>query len=634
MVKGDYTIENIYQGGYSSLKPNYGLSESNVENNFTGFRLPSGQIGAPTKPDTANQIQQVNLLLNQGIVPIEVGALSPDVFDQIPRQHFKEINRMAKLTGAEISMHAPLMEPSGIDQQQGRWSEENRLTTENRFNTIIDRALELRENGRVPITMHSANIAGTEWKMVEENGKRIPMIDKMVVVNRETGQLVPLEPKQKLYPEYSPEKRQEILTKNIKPEIQDELNTLNHSEWNNSLSQVEFNREHAERIISDIHPLIRAKFLKVITNQISPSELNNEEQQQLSRVYSAHEYVKQAELSANALFNKAYKYGTDEDRKFLDEISIEYRKNLGIPKRIDILKDLKKQLSEDELQNYIIKSNDPGNQVAALLSLNKALEHVQPKMYQQVEKFAQEQSSKTFANVALHAYEAVKGDLSKAPKIGIENVYPGIAFSTGQEMADLVEASRKQFVNVATKKGISESTAKKAAEEIIGITFDVGHLNIAKKHGFTNEDLVKEAEKFAKYVKHVHLTDNFGYSDSHLPLGMGNVPVKEHLEMLEKQGVLKNATKIAETSGWPQHFGTSPTIYNLQGMGSAFYSTGMPPYWNQSVGLTQGYFTGYGMMLPQINYETQGAGFSQLPSELGGPRQGAQGSRMSGRPME
>ena len=115
---------------------------------------------------------------------------------------------------------------------------------------------------------------------------------------------------------------------------------------------------------------------------------------------------------------------------------------------------------------------------------------------------------------------------------------------------------------------------------------------------------------------------------------MGNVPVKEHLEMLEKQGVLKNATKIAETSGWPQHFGTSPTIYNLQGMGSAFYSTGMPPYWNQSVGLTQGYFTGYGMMLPQINYETQGAGFAQLPSELGGPRPGAQGSRMSGRPME
>ena len=624
MVKGDYTIENIYQGGYSSLKPNYGLSESNVENNFTGFRLPSGQIGAPTKPDTANQIQQVNLLLNQGIVPIEVGALSPDVFDQIPRQHFKEINRMAKLTGAEISMHAPLMEPSGIDQQQGRWSEENRLTTENRFNTIIDRALELREEGRVPITMHSANIAGTEWKIVEENGKRNMVIDKMVVVNRETGQLVPLEARQKLYPEYSPETRQEILEKNIKPAIQEELRALNHTEWDNSLSQVEFNREHAERIISDIHPIIQAKFTQYLGHQIAPDKIpvpeisSQEEMQQINRMFSSYEYIKQAELSARALFNKAYKYGTQEDRVKLDKASEEYRKILGI--------------KEDEGKS--LDSLNPKKQSDALFFLNQQLANVQPTMYQQVEKFAQEQSSKTFANVALHAYEAVKGDLSKAPKIGIENVYPGIAFSTGQEMADLVEASRKQFVNVATKKGISESTAKKAAEEIIGITFDVGHLNMAKKHGFTNEDLVKEAEKFAKYVKHVHLTDNFGYSDSHLPLGMGNVPVKEHLEMLEKQGVLKNATKIAETSGWPQHFGTSPTIYNLQGMGSAFYSTGMPPYWNQSVGLTQGYFTGYGMMLPQINYETQGAGFAQLPSELGGPRPGAQGSRMSGRPME
>jgi len=41
-------------------------------------------------------------------------------------------------------------------------------------------------------------------------------------------------------------------------------------------------------------------------------------------------------------------------------------------------------------------------------------------------------------------------------------------------------------------------------------------------------------------------------------------------------------------------------------------------------------------MLPQISYETFGAGFSQLPAELGGSRQGnaGQGSRMSGKPME
>ena len=38
-------------------------------------------------------------------------------------------------------------------------------------------------------------------------------------------------------------------------------------------------------------------------------------------------------------------------------------------------------------------------------------------------------------------------------------------------------------------------------------------------------------------------------------------------------------------------------------------------------------------MLPPVNYETFGAGFSNLPMDLGGQRPGGRG-RMSGRPME
>jgi hypothetical protein len=73
----------------------------------------------------------------------------------------------------------------------------------------------------------------------------------------------------------------------------------------------------------------------------------------------------------------------------------------------------------------------------------------------------------------------------------------------------------------------------------------------------------------------------------------------------------------------------------LEGLGSPMYSSGGGPTWNQSLGLQQGYFSGYGMMLPSNNYQTFGAGFSQLPSELGGEMaRGGQGSRMSGRGME
>jgi hypothetical protein len=62
----------------------------------------------------------------------------------------------------------------------------------------------------------------------------------------------------------------------------------------------------------------------------------------------------------------------------------------------------------------------------------------------------------------------------------------------------------------------------------------------------------------------------------------------------------------------------------------------MAPYWNQAAGLQEGYFSGYGQMLPEGHYKTWGSGFSMasLPMELGGQMPGAGGSRMSGRPME
>ena len=153
--KGNYTINNIYQGGYSSLEPNYG-------DIFTGYHVSARELGAPTKPDTANQIQQVNMLLNQGIIPIEVGALSPEVFDQIPKQHFKEINRMAKLAGAEVSVHAPIIEASGITDQG--WSESERQLAENQLKNVIDRTAPLNEKGKMSITIHGAGkIPGAEY---------------------------------------------------------------------------------------------------------------------------------------------------------------------------------------------------------------------------------------------------------------------------------------------------------------------------------------------------------------------------------------------------------------------------------------------------------------------------------------
>ena len=180
MKKGNYTVSDIYQGGYSSLEPNYGSV-------FTGYRVAASEVGAPTKPDTANQIQQVSQLLKQGIVPIEVGILDPKVFDQVPKQHFKELNRMAKLAGSKVSVHAPLIEPSGVTEQG--WSETNRELAERQLKDVVERSVELDEKGGMPITIHSSGLPGTEYKITPEGKKE----QKLIVINQETGKMAPLE---------------------------------------------------------------------------------------------------------------------------------------------------------------------------------------------------------------------------------------------------------------------------------------------------------------------------------------------------------------------------------------------------------------------------------------------------------
>jgi len=318
---------------------------------------------------------------------------------------------------------------------------------------------------------------------------------------------------------------------------------------------------------------------------------------------NAQAYLKDAHQSITGLFHKAWKLGTEEDRKKLQQASDNFEETLEKGRGV------------------------PSAQSVAITGMVNDLSNIHPVLYEEIEDYALSKSANTFSNVAFDAFQKY-GD--KAPTINIENIFAGgMAYSYGEELDNLIKETKKQFVQKATDKGFSEGVAETQADKMIGVTFDVGHLNIAKKRGFEDKDLIKEMDAIAKHVKHVHLTDNFGYSDSHLAPGMGNVPIKEMMERLEKEGYEGN--KIVEVGGFVQQFETSPLPYTLEGMGSPMYTGRTGPYWNQVVGLQQSYFGGFGEMLPQVNYQVMGAGFSQLPAELGGQ---AAGGRVSGRPME
>lgn len=598
MKIGDYKISDLYQGGYSSLEPGYG-------NVFTGYRASVGTLGITTDPRTANILKEVSDKLSAGQKAVELSLIEPEIAE-IAKPQMKETKRLAKLTGVDVSVHGPLIEASGLSKEG--FSEANRQAAERQMFSAVESAHEVNPDGSSPITFHSsAMLPGVEVSKRIEEGKEIVETEKLPIIDQETGQVHMVKKEEKYYLTRPGEK--------VKHTAEEQVGIMNETQWGDSLAQVEFNRENAERIIKNIHPVLaRELYLGYMNKQLDPKTLSPQEYNELKKVFSAHEYLKQAEVNVNALFNKAYKYGTDKEKEELKTLSENYTKLLGI-----------KETGEVGIDYF-----DPHVRTSALFELTKKLTGFRPELYKSIPDFAFDKSATTFGNIAYDSYRKFR---NSAPIISIENPPAGMgAFARGEDLKKIVEASREKFVERAVKEGMSKSEAKSQAEKLIGVTWDVGHINLLRKFGFEKEDITKETEKIAPYLKHIHLSDNFGMEHVEMPMGMGDVPLKEMMEKLGKKA--EDVKKIVEAAHWWQHFKTSPMQQSFEAMGSSIYAMKNAPYWNQSIGLQQGYFSGYGQMLPPIHYETLGAGFAQTPMELGGQRPGAQGGRMSGTPME
>ncbi len=577
--------EYFYSGTSYPLEPTYG-------DLFTGYRLPAGEIGAPTSIQTANQIQEVANLLNQGIKVIELQPISPEVFEQIPKQHFKEINRMTKLTGTESTVHAPLIDPAGFTREG--WSEASKEVVERQLKSILERSHELNPEGNIPITVHASGIQGTEYAP----GKEGVEPERIVAINQETKQLVPIQKEERIYPGWEKPKM-------VKPE--EEIEIINRGEWQQSLSQLSFYKQRGDDLARDNLIVIAPKLNDIATGKIKIEELSPSEQAAYHQVYNAGNFYRNSMIMLNSLFDKAYKYSDERERERLLMAAEKYKKAIG-EGEVNILTVARKGQAINEFIEDLSK--------------------VQPEIYVPVEDFAMEKTADTLAKVAFHGYNKYG---SKTPIVSIENLYPGMAFSRSEQLKQLVERAREKFAQEASRKGYSKTEASEMAKKIIGVTWDVGHLNMLRKAGFKEEEIARETERIAKYVKHVHLTDNFGFTDSHLPPGMGNVPIKKIMQELEKKGFKGKA--VVEAGGFVQHFKRPPTDYILEAMGSPLYRMMMAqPYWNQIRASYGSYFAFPSAYFPEQHVSIYGTGFSALPAELGGQIPGKQ-SRATGTPM-
>ena len=626
--------EGFYKGSFSSLNSDYG--------NFTGYRMSAAQLGFPGSPQTANQLGEAINAAKQGVKAFEVTMLQADMGETIPKQHFSEMKALMKLTGVKPSVHGPMIDAAGFDEK-GNWGQEfGRVSNERRMFDTIEKAAMLDSKGNVPVVFHSAGVGtpGAEFRPADKSaGEKGAVIERGAMINRETGQVAQTKERRSYFMSTS-EKDFGLGKENIEKggtlmTVRSSIDNNNAVEWDEKLKGVIIDKGKVDRALGQLWKNAESLNLANINiNSVEDKRRFNETLRNnplvQDEMVKAEVLLENNNLTFRSLFNTAYKYGTDEQRKRLKGLSNDWKKDSEKYSS----NPFQQQIDSSALQDsYFTKFKDITSR--KLIEKDGLIVSDErfgaPEIYQEINEFAMDKAATTFGNLAMKSFD--KLGKNKAPVLAIEPFHPGAALSSTDDMIKLVKKSRKNFVeHLMEDKGYSKGKAKDIAEEKIGVTWDVGHINMIKKQGFTDKDIAAQTKKIAPMVKHVHLTDNFGFADTHLAPGMGNTPIKKILEELEKTGRFAEMRKITEAGAFVQHFKQSPHPLTMAAFGSPIYSMKAGPYWNQAHQIQGSYSGGYGTVNPQTHHSYFGAGFTTMPVELGGQMPGGE-SRFGGTPM-
>lgn len=596
----DYEV--TYPGADYLLDANYG---------FTGYRIPAGSIGASTGIQTANQLGDVNNYLNQGMNVVELSTIDPGVLEMIPKEHFKEIERLNKLTGASTTIHSPQLDPAGMTQQG--WSEDNRKEVERQFESVMERSHELNPNGNIPVTIHSSMMPGSELlpakyaELAEGEEDKKEVLGRMVAVNQETGELTALKREKMFGPQY-PEG--EIWT----PERR--LKNANDTQWINSITNLAFYKKEADEVIGRSNPELQPLYDRLEKGEMTEEEIKRY-QPQLMQINKANLFLSNIASSFRNSYEQVAKYGDENAKKVLRNISEEWQK-----------------FNEENRKLGIRDAGDPRFTIRQSKLLDNSIGQLQmigetkdmpngPQIFRAIEDFSKEKASETLSNVAIQSYKKFK---NTSPIISIENPPYGSALATGEDLKNLVQETRKKFVDKLVKEGTSRSEAERAAEKLVGATWDTSHISMIRKQGFGSDKVIEETKKIAPFIKHVHLNDNFGHTHTDLPPGMGDLPMKEIVKEIQEKA--PGTKKIFEGGNFFQQFKYPPHAQVLGEMGSSVYSLDTGPYWNQ-VGGFGNYYMGHGLINPPIHHSIYGAGLTTLPVDLGGEMPGQERGRFA-----
>jgi len=631
--------EAIYQGANDFLKPTYYTPPIN-------YKPPAGELSMSLDPRTANQLGEVNAKINPGLKHIEVQGVTPGTWESVPEQHLDEINRLSKLVGFKPSLHGPVIEASGIGEKG--WTEENRIGAEKQLESTLIRSKRLDPDGNISVTVHTtAQLPELRPHVrVEGKGGKVEQIQQgLWVVNEETGQFDMIKPETRYFPEETkPGEKTEFTGEQIKFETEKELKRRNEEIWTESISGINRSAEFGEQSLEGVRRRIiqagpgqiikeelpeKKKIAEKLISDVTKGmagELNidliKKQGPEYKKLYDdvkrgithSQIYLRDSYRSMKNLFDKAYSNAEGKDKEALEK----FAKDIAPKITENIMTDPKKL---EDLRKIV------GEGLDVLSGVKQT-----PEMWKPLDEFVVKKSAETFANVVETAYNKFG---SKAPILNIENPPAGFGLSTGEDLKKVVKNTRAQLVeNFVKHKGMSRSQASEIAEKMIGATWDVGHINMLRKKGYTEKDIIEQTKIVAPFVKHVHLSDNFGLDHTELPMGMGNVPIKGMMDELKKAGF--KGQKVIEAGNWWQYFaehgGGNPFKPTVEAFDSPIYAMKEGAGWSET-GKYGNYYLGHGPVNPPVHHNTYGAGFQNLPVELGGEMPGDRG-RFAGTPNQ
>jgi len=610
---------------------NYGLNSDYEE--FQGSPIAqdvsASNFAMTTNPQMANQLKAVSDSLNTGAKSIEVQFTFPQIVKAIPNQHAEELYRLKKLVGVEFTLHGPMLEPTGVDLQNNKWTEHKRIEVEREMWDALKKGHKIDPKGNTVVTFHaSTGIPEPISRVMTDKGEKEVMVG---VINLADGAVGQIEVKRRDYL-----KEKESVTELLK--------RSNEERWNESIEQLNFELRRAKEYVNGAVEIIRDKEASTPKEKIlegydayNRSSLKERkdyekfferEKLNVDAVNQGYDLLKTGDVALRGsisrfkgLFSQAYelaeKTKNEKDRKVLEEFGKKWRSTIQ-----------SSVTDSGKIEDYT-KLNKISETVTE--GLNMLNEIKAPEILVPIKDFAIDKTSETFSNIAYKGFKEFK---ETAPVISLENhpAGPMSGLNRAEDIRDVIKKSRDKFVEKAVKDGVSESEARRNADKLIGATWDVGHINMLKKYGYDDKYLKEQMKTISPYVNKMHLSDNFGFDHAELPMGMGNVPTKAYEKILKEYG--KNVDKIKrviEAGDWFQHFNaSSPLPATLASYGSSIYGMKMAPYWNQQGVVAGGYHSGFGNFLPESYFATFGSGFSNLPV-LGGPLPGNRG-QFSGSP--